>query len=140
MPLGAVTDRTARGGEAGGAPAGAATRAVAPWSAVTPPRGPWEPAGLLPGDLLAAVARAGLAEVADAVRERGAAAGLVRDRVWARDVLEASGPHPDPPDPEGGGFQGARACAPVEPSAPMPWASSRRGSRCRCCARTGGRG
>jgi hypothetical protein len=94
VPLGAVTDRTAR--DASGADLRVPpTRALAPWSAVTPPRGPWEPAGTLPGDLLASVARTGLAEVADAVRERGAAAGFVRDRVWSRDVREASGPHPD---------------------------------------------
>ena len=37
----------------------------------------------------------GLVEVSDAVRERGAAGGFVRDRVWARDVREASGPDPD---------------------------------------------
>ena len=94
VPLGAVTDRPAH-------PAGGTdlplppTRALAAWAAVTPPRGPWEPAGSLPGDLLARVARDGLAEVTDAVRERGAAAGFVRDRVWARDVREAAGPHPD---------------------------------------------
>jgi hypothetical protein len=93
VPLGAVTDRTAHG--AGSDLPLPPTRALAPWSAVTPPRGPWEPDGILPGDLLAAVARDGLAEVSDAVRERGAAAGFVRDRVWARDVREASGPHPD---------------------------------------------
>ncbi|HYN68199.1 MAG TPA: hypothetical protein VES93_15035 [Ornithinibacter sp.] len=93
VPLGAVTDRTARG--LGADLPVPPTRAVASWSAVTPPRGPWEPAGALPGDLLAAVARDGLAEVSDAVRERGAAAGLVRDRVWARDVRDAAGPHPD---------------------------------------------
>ncbi len=103
VPLGAITDRTARGG--GSDLSVPPTRAVAAWSAVTPPRGPWEPAGTLPGDLLAAVARDGLAEVSDAVRERGAAAGLVRDRVWARDVLEAAGPHPDLLD-HGGGFEG----------------------------------
>jgi len=105
VPLGAVTDRTARG--AGADLPVPPTRAVAAWSAVTPPRGPWEPAGTLPGDLLAAVARDGLAEVSDAVRERGAAAGLVRDRVWARDVLEAAGPHPDLLDPTGGFDGGA---------------------------------
>ena len=104
VPLGAVTDRTERGG--GSDLPVPPTRAVAAWSAVTPPRGPWEPAGTLPGDLLAAVARSGLTEVSDAVRERGAAAGLVRDRVWARDVLEASGPHPDLLDADGGGFEG----------------------------------
>ena len=103
VPLGAVTDRTARGG--GSDLPVPPTRAVAAWSAVTPPRGPWEPAGTLPGDLLAAVARDGLAEVSDAVRERGAAGGLVRDRVWARDVLEAAGPHPDLLD-HSGGFEG----------------------------------
>jgi hypothetical protein len=103
VPLGAVTDRTARG--AGSDLRVPPTRAIASWSAVTPPRGPWEPAGTLPGDLLAAVARDGLAEVSDAVRERGAAAGLLRDRVWARDVLEAAGPHPDLLD-HSGGFEG----------------------------------
>ncbi len=94
VPLGAVTDRTAHhdGGSELPLPP---TRALAAWAAVTPPRGPWEPAGSLPGDLLASVARDGLAEVTDAVRERGAAAGFVRDRVWARDVREAAGPHPD---------------------------------------------
>ena len=100
VPLGAVTDRTTRG--AGTDLPVPPTRAVASWSAVTPPRGPWEPAGALPGDLLAAVARAGLTEISDAVRERGAAAGFVRDRVWGRDVREAAGPHPDLLDPEGG--------------------------------------
>lgn len=105
VPLAAVSDRTAR--QAGTELRVPPTRAVAPWSAVTPPRGPWEPAGELPGDLLAAVARAGLAEVSDAVRERGAAAGLVRDRVWARDVRDAAGPHPDLLDPEGGLLEGA---------------------------------
>lgn len=104
VPLAAVTDRTARG--RGSDLPVPPTRAVAAWAAVTPPRGPWEPAGTLPGDLLAAVARAGLAEVSDAVRERGAAAGLVRDRVWARDVLEAAGPHPDLLEPAGGLPQG----------------------------------
>lgn len=94
VPLGAVTDRTAH--HAGGSDLPLPpTRALAAWAAVTPPRGPWEPAGSLPGDLLARVARDGLAEVTDAVRARGAAAGFVRDRVWARDVREAAGPHPD---------------------------------------------
>ena len=43
------------------------------------------------------------------MRERGAAAGLVRDRVWARDVREAAGPHPDLLDPEGGLADGGAA-------------------------------
>lgn len=104
VPLGAITDRTAR--DAGSDLPVPPTRAIAAWAAVTPPRGPWEPAGTLPGDLLAAVARDGLSEVSDAVRERGAAAGFTRDRVWARDVLEAAGPHPDLLDADGGTVAG----------------------------------
>ena len=47
VPLGAVTDRTARGpGTDLRVPP---TRVVAPWSAVTPPRGPWEPRRLAAG-------------------------------------------------------------------------------------------
>ena len=54
---------------------------------MTPPRSGWEPAGEIAADDLAVAARSGLEEVAAAVRERGAAAGFVRDRVWARDVV-----------------------------------------------------
>ncbi|NHI19872.1 hypothetical protein H9L10_03395 [Phycicoccus endophyticus] len=85
VPLGAVTDRTARPDGTGDLRV-PPTRALAPWSALTPPRSGWEPGGRLPADDLARVAREGLAEVGDAVRERGAAAGFVRDRVWGREV------------------------------------------------------
>lgn len=104
VPLGAVTDRTAHhdGGTDLPVPP---TRALAAWAAVTPPRGPWEPAGSVPGDLLARVARDGLVEVTDAVRQRGAAAGFVRDRVWARDVQDDPGPGADAPS----GGAGVRA-------------------------------
>lgn len=107
VPLGAVTDRTAH--HAGGSDLPVPpTRALATWAAVTPPRGPWEPAGSLPGDLLARVARDGLSEVTDAVRERGAAAGFVRDRVWARDVHEAAARGHGAPVGDGG-LPGIRA-------------------------------
>ena len=76
VPLGAVTDRTERVGDRAARPADPGRGVVV--GGRPPPRGPWEPAGALPGDLLAAVARAGLAEISDAVRERGAAAGFVR--------------------------------------------------------------
>lgn len=94
VPIGTVADRTARVESVRDFPV-PPTRALAPWSALTPPRGPWEPVGVLPGDLLASVARDGVAEVSAAVRERGAAAGFARDRVWSRDIREAAGPHPD---------------------------------------------
>ena len=83
VPLGAVTDRTARPG-AGATFEIPPTRALAPWSALTPPRSGWERAGEVPGDHLADVARAGIAEIAAAVAERGAAAGFTRGKVWAR--------------------------------------------------------
>ena len=95
VPISAVTDRTARASAVSSELGVPPMRAMAAWAAVTPPRGPWEPVGDLPGDLLAEVARVGLQEVGEAVRERGVAAGFVRDRVWARDVREAAGPHPD---------------------------------------------
>ncbi|MBM6399083.1 hypothetical protein [Phycicoccus sonneratiae] len=85
VPLGAVTDRTARHGGTGDLSL-PPTRALAPWSAVTPPRSGWEPAGEVAADGLADSARTGLVEVGAAVRERGAAAGFVRDRVWAREA------------------------------------------------------
>ncbi|HET7761200.1 MAG TPA: hypothetical protein VFL46_02500 [Phycicoccus sp.] len=85
VPLGAVTDRTSRPTGTGVLPV-PPTRALATWSAVTPPRTGWEPAGELAADDLAAAAGAGIAEVTVAVRERGAAAGFVRDRVWSREV------------------------------------------------------
>jgi hypothetical protein len=86
VPLGAVTDRTARHGGSGELPL-PPTRAIASWSAVTPPRSGWEPVGEVPADELAETARTGLVEVGAAVRERGAAAGFVRDRVWAREAV-----------------------------------------------------
>lgn len=90
VPLGAVTDRTSRPGELADFPV-PPTRALAPWSALTPPRTGWDAVGEVPADHLAEVARAGIEEVAAAVAERGAAAGLVRDRVWAAPVPDASG-------------------------------------------------
>lgn len=85
VPLGAVTDRTSRPTGDGDLPV-PPTRALAAWSAVTPPRAGWEPAGDVAADDLAEVARAGLAQVSGAVRERGAAAGFVRDRVWSQEA------------------------------------------------------
>ncbi len=87
VPLGAVTDRTSRPTGTGDLPV-PPTRALAAWSAVTPPRSGWQPAGDVAADDLAAAARAGIEQVAVAVRERGAAAGLVRDRVWAAEVTD----------------------------------------------------
>ena len=88
------------------------TRALAAWSAVTPPRTGWEPAGELAGRR-ARRRRSGRPRRgrARAVRERGAAAGFVRDRVWGRDAPGVRG--------AGGGA-----------SPRSRWASSPRARRC----------
>ncbi len=85
VPLSAVTDRTARPSGSGELQV-PATRALAAWSAVSPPRVGWEAAGEVAADVLAESARQGVAQVSAAVRERGSAAGLVRDRVWAAEA------------------------------------------------------
>ncbi|MGL5866733.1 MAG: hypothetical protein ACRCYX_12850 [Dermatophilaceae bacterium] len=86
VPLAAVADRAARHDGSADLPV-PPTRALAAWTALTPPRSGWEPAGEVSADELATVAREGVAEVSAAVRERGAAAGFVRDRVWSRDAV-----------------------------------------------------
>lgn len=88
VPLGAVTDRTARAGTDLPVPP---NRALAAWSAVTPPRSGWERAGEVAGDVLARVGRDGIAEVSAAVQERGAAAGFLKEQVWARAVAVDGG-------------------------------------------------
>lgn len=81
VPAAAITDRTAH-------TPGLATLPLPPvhltptWASLTPPRSGWEYAGRADGDDLAAVARSGLEEVAAAVKEHGAAAGLTKQRVW----------------------------------------------------------
>lgn len=96
VALAAMGDRFARratNGEAGTTlhvpPAEVSPR----WAGVLPPRGGWEPVGTVgTADLLAA-AEEGIAEVAQGAPEgSGAAAvGMLRARVWSREVLDASG-------------------------------------------------
>lgn len=85
VPAAAVTDRTAR-------TTGQSTFSVPPvhltptWASLTPPRSGWEYAGAASGDDLADVARAGLADIGAAVKERGAAAGFTKQQVWGATV------------------------------------------------------
>lgn len=83
VPIAAVTDRLARGG----------TRIEHPpvtsqptWRALTPPRGGWEPVGLVADSALLEAARAGVAEVAQGAPEGSGAAAVadLRSRVWGR--------------------------------------------------------
>ncbi|KAB7743368.1 hypothetical protein GA707_14360 [Nostocoides sp. F2B08] len=89
VPAAAITDRTAH-------TPGRSTLSLPPvhltpsWASLTPPRSGWEYAGRADGDDLAAVARSGLEEVAAAVKEHGAAAGLTKQRVWGAMVTYSS--------------------------------------------------
>lgn len=107
VPLAAMGDRFARRSVTGQAGTDLAVppAEVSPrWVGMLPPRGGWEPVGAVrTADLLDA-AEDGIAEVAQGAPEgSGAAAvGLLRSRVWSREVLDASG---DPTGaPAGAGF------------------------------------
>ncbi|MEO6790331.1 MAG: hypothetical protein ABI249_04170 [Ornithinibacter sp.] len=116
VPLGAVTDRTARAGTDLSVPP---NRALAVWAAVTPPRAGWERVGELSGDDLARVGRDGIAEVAAAVQERGAAAGFLKEQVWAR-PMAVTGPDPDRAgEVRAGGALAAYALGFLGPGAPV---------------------
>ncbi|MEA5455291.1 hypothetical protein SPF06_11225 [Sinomonas sp. JGH33] len=58
------------------------------WAAVSPPRGPWAPAGDVPGDVLAAAAADGMAKVASLVPEQPGQAMVdgARASVWGNEV------------------------------------------------------
>lgn len=89
VPAGAVTDRTAHS-------VGQSVLSLPPvhltptWTSLSPPRSGWEYAGAASGDDLAEVARAGLAEIGAAVKERGAAAGFTKQQVWGAMVSYSS--------------------------------------------------
>lgn len=85
VPAAAITDRVTH-------TPGAATLPLPPtlvhptWSSITPPRSGWEYAGVAEADDLVAVARDGLEQVSAAVKERGAAAGFLKQQVWDQEV------------------------------------------------------
>ncbi|HSP60564.1 MAG TPA: hypothetical protein VLO09_05850, partial [Ornithinimicrobium sp.] len=91
VPLRGLTDRFARRaatGDAGTELAVPPSTVSPPWTALTPPRGGWEPVGRVAvGDLLAA-AREGVAEVAQGTPEGAGAAAVatLRARVWGREL------------------------------------------------------
>lgn len=89
VPLAAVTDRLARRRATGDASTTLAlppTTVRVPWTALTPPRGPWEPVGEVAGDDIVRVARDGIAQVAGGTPEGGAGSHAVqalRTQVWS---------------------------------------------------------
>lgn len=93
VPLAALTDRFARRaatGEVGTRLPVPPAEVAPPWAAVSPPRGGWEPVGVLAAGEVDAAARAGIAEVAQGAPEGSgsAAVAALRRRVWARPVGE----------------------------------------------------
>lgn len=91
VPLAALSDRFARRaatGDAGTSLPVPPTEVAPRWAGVTPPRGGWETVGEVGADVLLAAAEEGIAEVAQgAPAGSGAAAvGLLRARVWAREL------------------------------------------------------
>ncbi len=105
------------------------------WTGISPPRGPWGPAGTLPTESLRAAARAGIEEVAAGTPQVAGshAVSALRRQVWARPIevagasgAEDGGAVSDVPVPaavafamEGLGFLAAEA--PVEVRTSGPW-------------------
>lgn len=84
VPVGAIGDRLARP-DAGTILPVPPTRVVAPWAAVTPPRGGWDLVGpVAPADI-AETSRSGIAEVARGTPDGAGslAVGALRQRVWS---------------------------------------------------------
>jgi hypothetical protein len=98
VELAAVGDRLAR--ESGDRLAVPPMTVRAPWSAVAPPRGGWERVGAVASEALVAVARDGIAEIAQgAPSEAGSqAVTALRRLVWGRSTTTV------PPVRAGGAF------------------------------------
>lgn len=97
VPIGAVTDRLARGGTEVPEPP---MTSHPTWRALSPPRSGWEPVGTIADDDLRAVARSGIAEVAEGAPEGSGSAAVadLRGRVWGRSTETV------PPVPAGTAF------------------------------------
>ncbi|KHL00523.1 hypothetical protein LK10_19580 [Sinomonas humi] len=88
VPMASVVDRLARLADDGTLLDIPPSSVHVPWAAVTPPRGPWTGVGEVSGEVLAAAAAAGMAEVAAMVPEQPGAAMVdgARAAVWGREV------------------------------------------------------
>lgn len=97
VPLGAVTDRLARGGREVSDPP---MTTQPTWGALSPPRSGWEPVGTVAHVRLREVALAGIEEVAQGAPEGSGSAAVadLRARVWGRPTESV------PPVPAGTAF------------------------------------
>jgi hypothetical protein len=98
VSLASVTDRLARAG--GLTLSVPPTRVSAAWAAVAPPRGGWERVGAVAAEVLAQVARTGIAEVAVGTPADAGSQAVtsLRRQVWGRPTSTT------PPVPAGGAF------------------------------------
>jgi hypothetical protein len=83
VSIASVGDRLARDG-AGAVLSVPPTTVRAPWSGLTPPRDGWEPVGQLDGDVVDAVARQGISQVAEGTPDNAGAHAVdsLRRRTW----------------------------------------------------------
>ena len=97
VPIGAVTDRLARGGTEIPEPP---VTTHPTWRALSPPRSGWEPVGRVGDANLHAAARAGITEVAEGAPDGSGSAAVtdLRSRVWGRPTSTV------PPVPAGTAF------------------------------------
>lgn len=95
VPLAAVTDRTQRRG-AGSVLAVPPVTVTAPWAGMAPPRSGWGEPVEVPGEVIDAAARRGIAAVAAGTPEGAGAAAVaqLRRRVWS-DPVELTEALPD---------------------------------------------
>ena len=99
VPLAAVSDRLARRDPAPVLSLPPVTVSAA-WAAVAPPRGGWERVGAVASDIVNAVAREGIQEIAQGAPQGagGHAVTALRQQVWRRSTTTT------PPFPAGGAF------------------------------------
>lgn len=99
VPLAAVSDRLARRDPAPALSLPPVTVSAA-WAAVAPPRAGWERVGSVASDVVNAVAREGIQEIAEGAPQGsgGHAVTALRQHVWRRSTTTT------PPFPAGGAF------------------------------------
>lgn len=92
VPLGAVTDRTART-DLGTRFPFPPTRAFPQWGALSPPRGGWEPLGHIASESLVTAAREGITEIGEGAGPGSGALAVaeLRTRVWGRTLSLTDG-------------------------------------------------
>lgn len=119
VPLAAVLDRVAR--DAGTVLPVPPTTVRMPWAALSPPRSGWDRVGSVPADELNAVARRGIADIAEGTPPQagGHAVAALRREVWGRPTTTM------PPVPAGAAFAAYALGFSAPGTEAMVWAHGR---------------